>query len=458
MYRRNLQITIGKFSGKPNNPVRIEPIKSSTPISATPGGATLLTLFIILPLLFLSGCDTSGSVGGEILPDEDLIHTIQIDLDDLALIHSEAYSGSLRFTSLGAVDDPVYGSMKSTALLKPSLSSSTVDTLTGEDTLLLQLIFDARVYGDDSSVSVFDIYEAGEIWRGSQLRYNETVDVNYSNRIATISVAASDTTAMVELNESWKLKFAEYFNSSEAESDSLYRQNFPGLAIVPAEGTTSMRFLKNQQQSSEEVITSLIVRSPAQDEENGENSDSEEEDEEEETEPTIYFRDWAASVEKSGSPETDDHLVLYNTSHVLRVNPDFSQPDVDLSSKNIVNAQLLLYKNREPEKAASHISRLTSTAIRAHIFPEEPEEPEEPEDIMARIFTSNPRYQAVAEEDEDLFSMDITEFTLNQVFGEENTQELYITLQDVNGLFYANHFYHLTDPERKPKIIITTVE
>src|SRR5690625_7669583 len=89
--------------------------------------------------------------------------------------------------------------MKSTALLKPSLSSSTVDTLTGEDTLLLQLIFDARVYGDDSSVSVFDIYEAGEIWRGSQLRYNETVDVNYSNRIATISVAASDTTAMVEL-------------------------------------------------------------------------------------------------------------------------------------------------------------------------------------------------------------------------------------------------------------------
>src|SRR5690625_7281745 len=99
---------------------------------------------------------------------------------------------------------------------------------------------------------------------------------------------------MRDHNERLKMKITEYFNSSEAESDSLYRQNLPGLAIVPAEGTTSMRFLKNQQQSSEEVITSLIVRSPAQDEENGENSDSEEEDEEEETEPTIYFRDWAA--------------------------------------------------------------------------------------------------------------------------------------------------------------------
>src|SRR5690625_7245976 len=96
--------------------------------------------------------------------------------------------------------------MKSTALLKPSLSSSTVDTLTGEDTLLLQLIFDARVYGDDSSVSVFDIYEAGEIWRGSQLRYNETVDVNYSNRIDTNSVGANDNTAKVEPNESSKLE------------------------------------------------------------------------------------------------------------------------------------------------------------------------------------------------------------------------------------------------------------
>src|SRR5690625_7134018 len=77
MYRRNLQITIGKFSGKPNNPVRIVPIISSTPISATPGGARLLTLFIILPLFFLSGCDTSGSFVCDILPDEDLIATNQ---------------------------------------------------------------------------------------------------------------------------------------------------------------------------------------------------------------------------------------------------------------------------------------------------------------------------------------------------------------------------------------------
>src|SRR5690625_7346919 len=80
---------------------------------------------MLLPLLMLSVRNTSGYVGDVIRPYEDLIHTIQIDLDDLALIHSEAYSGSLRFTSLGAVDDPVYGSMKSTALLKPSLSSST---------------------------------------------------------------------------------------------------------------------------------------------------------------------------------------------------------------------------------------------------------------------------------------------------------------------------------------------
>src|SRR5690625_7401270 len=105
-----------------------------------------------------------------------------------------------------------------------------------------------------------------------------------------------------------------------------------------------MSFLKNQQQSYEEVITSLIVRSPAQGEENGEKSDSEEEDEEEETEPTIYFRDWAASVEKSGYPETDDHIVLYNTSHVPSVNPDFSQADVKLSSKNSVNAQPHIHK------------------------------------------------------------------------------------------------------------------
>src|SRR5690625_5466816 len=130
---------------------------------------------MLLPLLMLSVRNTSGYVGDVIRPYEDLIHTIQIDLDDLALIHSEAYSGSLRFTSLGAVDDPVYGSMKSTALLKPSLSSSTVDTLTGEDTLLRQLIFDARVYGDDSSVSVFDIYDAGGIRSGTEQTYNETV-------------------------------------------------------------------------------------------------------------------------------------------------------------------------------------------------------------------------------------------------------------------------------------------
>lgn len=462
MYLRNLQITIGKLLVKLNNPVQSLTIRSTACnlFKSTKNNAGFLTLFTLIPLLLLSGCDTSGSVGSEVIPDEELINNIQIDLDDLSLIHAESYSGSLLFTSLGAVDDPVYGNLSSVALLKPSISSATVDTLTEEDTLLLQLIFDSRVYGDENSVSRYDIYEAGEVWRGSQIRYNQSVEVNHSNLIASVEVAASDTTALVELNDSWGYSFSEFFNSTDADSDSLYRQQFPGLAIVPADGTNSMRFLKSQQQSEGEVITSIIVRSPEEEDETEEedsdsdsdNGDSEEDEDEEETVPTIYFRDWAASAVKNNLPDSEDRIVMSNTSHVLQINPDFSLPDADLSSKNIVNAQLLLYKDHDPEMGSSHISRLSSSLLRAHIFSETPE------DIMASIFTANPRYQAVVEEDEDVFKMDVTEFVLNQVFGEDNTQELYLTLQSVNGLFYSNHFFNLTDPERRPKIIITTVE
>lgn len=404
------------------------------------GHSPLAVLILLFVAVLFSGCDTSGSVGSEIITDDGSTNTITVDVDNITLLDTPTFSGRLPHTSIGFLNDPVYGTVQSTAVIKPVISRAQVDTLVEDDSMLLKLIFNPEVYGDENSESKFDIFTADEIWRGTQIRYGDEISVNNQNKVGEFVIDADQDTVLVELSDEWKEDFAVYFNSDSADRDSTYRQNFTGLAIVPSRSNQNIRFLKHSADEDEDEITSFLVRSTSVDED----------DEEVIEDEILDARDWASFFSRSNEPEAGNSFVVHNTNNVLRIKPDL--PAESFSGKNIVNAQLFLYKNNAPDNSAPNITRPPLTQVRAHIFDEQPA------DLMAEIFTTNANFFSNNEEEEELFDINITQFVLDEVYGSQENRELYITIQAVNGILYSTHFFDSSDDTLNPKIVITTVE
>ena len=409
------------------------------------GSRLPIAAFLLLSIALLNlGCESSGSVGDGLVSDEDSVERLTYEVENIETVDVNSFSGRLQNSSLGYVEDPLYGTIQSVFLAKPSINAS-VDSLREDDRLSLRFIFNSTVYGDDSSVSSFEIYEVDEIWRGNQLRHNNEVSINFSEKVGEFQLADEDT-LVVPLSEEWTEKFAEFYNSEAANRDSLYVNNFAGLAVVPSDNNRKIRFLKNQPDSDEEqTLTSFLLNTPVapeEDEEIGEDQDEEVVE--------IGLRDWGSTVMRTDEPDLEDGFVLHNSERVLKV--DIDLPQEELQSKNIVNVRFLLSVDRLYEDAIP-FPRTRPETIRAHAFLTEPT------DLVGEIFTRDPSFVATLDNTGEFYSMNITQFVLNDVFGEFEQGSIYISLESVNGLLFSSKFFGNDSPERqKPRIVITSAQ
>lgn len=452
MYRKNLPITTGKLPAKINsfNCSKNNSIFSYGILKSKKGSRFPIAAFLLLITAFLtSACEEPGPVGEDIISGNDPVQSQTVYLQDYSVIKENTFSGRLANTAVGYFDDPVYGTMKSVALLKPSISTANIDMVGLRDTLALQLIFNDPVYGDSLATSTYEVYEAGEIWRGAELRYNREIPINTTNKIAEFQVEPGQDSLVVDLSRGFMVKYAEYFNAdtslTAAERDSIYIYNFPGLAIVPSESNRNIRFLKtltdDEDTSADEgqTITSFLLKSPDQ------------EEEEDEGPVILSARDWGSSFKRESEPSYPENIVLHNTERVLRL--QLNLPTEELKTKSIVNAQLVFSKNNSPEQGFPQIKRPNTNLIRAHVFDEEPN------DIMAEIFTSEPNFATALNDTSNAFLMDITQHVLNKVYGDVEDRIMYFSIQSVNGIFYSSHFFDSNSADiKKPRVVITYVE
>ena len=421
------------------------------------GRRSMVTAFLIvfISVTMFLGCESPGSVGDDIISEDDTIETATVVIDGLNVLHENGFAGRLSNTAFGYLQDPVYGTIKSSALIKPVISRAQVDTIHDNTTIFLRLIFNPAIYGNESTVSEFEIFEAGEIWRGNQLRYNREVNIDFGNKVAEFQIAGQDT-VIIELSKQWTQKFAGFFNNEAADRDSLYRNNFPGLAIVPSENNQKIRFIKHSQQQEGDLITSFLVDTTSAElidaDENGDGNN------ENDVDPELVqldARDWGASFIRTDEPEYDTGIVLHNGERALLLDVDL--PRETLKTKNIVNAQLVLSKDFGPESLFPGIVRPRSNLARVHVFNQTPA------DLMGEIFTfgqTNPNvYTAVLGDDEETFKMDITQHILNEVYGSIENRKPYLTIQSVNGILYSTRFFDTNASDNlKPRIVITTLK
>ena len=454
MYRKNLQITTERLQEMINklNAFQLFPDTLINKTLSKKGSRLMIAAFLLLTITFpFMGCESGGSVGSDLIPTDDGIDSQTVGFNEINTLNENTFSGRLTNTSLGYVTDPIYGTIESVALVKPVIIRAGLDSIRGEDTMQLRLEFRDQVVGNRAASSEYKIYEVGGLWRGNQLRYNQQIDIDRSVEVGTFQMQ-DEQAVTVDLSEEWTRKFAEFYNSESAQRDSIYRNNFTGLAIVPSESNQSLRFLRTASDADQPdlALTRFLVNSPVEESEE-DDDEGEDEDDEEDGITELGLRDWGASYLRSDIPEQNSGFTIHNTETILELIPNLTSEQ--FSSRNISNATLVLTKDQNVEQLQPDFERLSPDLVQLHVFGEKPR------DIMSEIFTRDPDFFRINEDQEDVFLVDITQFVLNRVYGDGPDEKLFLTTQITNGLLYSTQFYDLTAPEElRPRIVITFIK
>lgn len=399
----------------------------------------MISAFMVLVLLvFFSGCDNEGIVGEGLNPPGERVVTTTYDIDDIEIIEDNGFSGRLANSAMGKVDDPEYGSIISSSLLKPSINVEDLDEIPEEYRVRLKIEVNPLKYGIEPSISEYNIYEIDQRWRGREIIYNSPVSYDDTNLLGTFQLS-DESSLEVDLDQDWVNRYKEHFNSESTERDSLYRFEFPGLAIVPATQNQRIDFIRTtgsttSNDTTETRITRFLV-------ENAQDS----------LIADVPLLDHGTSMVRSNQPESND-LVLHNTmEHLMKVDLGISPEEFE--GKEIVNAQLVFTINPEPENTApGGFVRPQPELIRAHFFGSEPL------DLASEIFTRSANVGANLSEDEQQFKVNVTNYFVDKLFGQANRTPLYFSLQANNGLLYSTTLYGTNAQENvRPRLIVTTI-
>jgi hypothetical protein len=446
MYLRNLLNITGRLPGKMIKRSTRNATQSIGEKLATKGSRFTIAAFLLLGVFFAAGCESSGTVGDGLRPDDNEVtkSVVNLDAGNMQAIDANTFSGRLQRSAAGYLEDPAYGTLRAVTLLKPSISRATVDTIRDADSITLKLSISSVSYGNELDISDFTVYEAGELWRGNELRYNQEISVDNSTPVATFQLTDEDSIE-VELSSEWTDKFRSYFNSTASNRDSTYINEFPGLAIVPAETNNRIHFIRHLQEAEDDPIeTEFIVYTE-------DTSDEEEEEEQDPVAQRLSLRDWGSSVIRSNEPDYDSGIVLYNSERILRIDPQIDA--AAFQNRNIVNATLILTKDTSEEDLAPTISRPELFSVRAHEFDPVPA------DIISEMFITTAPYNGIADEGEETYRINITQYVMNEIFGDTGEGPLFISLQAVDGFLYSALFFDETAPDHlRPRIVITSVE
>jgi len=401
------------------------------------GRRSMISAFMVLVLFIsISACDNEGIVGEGLNPSGERVQTTTYPLSDIEIIEGNGFSGQLAQTALGRVDDPYFGTVSASALLKPSINPDGLDEFETNQNLRLVLEFNSLKYGDENSTSEYSLYEINQRWRGREITYNSPVSYDEATLVGTFQVG-SESSVEVDLSDEWVSRYRNFFNSSDAQRDSLYRFEFPGLAIVPSDQNNKVDFLRHQvadEDTTENNITRFLI-----------------ENEQDSVIATVPLLDFGTSFERTSMPETDD-IILHNTlEQILKVNMDFDQSE--FAGKEIVNAQLVFDINTAPaETSPPGFNRPQTEQIRAHYFSSEPL------NISSELFSTSAYAGTVRDSDAQQFRINVSSYFIDNMFGDLDLTPLYISNQLVNGLLYPLALHGTNAPEnQRPRLIITTI-
>lgn len=455
MYPLNLQNIIRKLLETGNNKITRQYVIKLTRNYHHFTSKSALSLFKNLSVITLAiltfgliGCEDPGNVGGGFLEDNTNLETSVISVGSIEEHSTRTYSGQHQFMPIGRYDDAMFGEYTAIGILKPSINTNRIDSvITEEDTFQLRLVFSSEMYGDTTSVSEFDIFELSEPWRGNELRFGESIPFDDSRKIGEFTATGNETVIVDLDDEDWIERYNHYLMSEGDDRNSVYRDEFYGLAIVPAETNSKVLFAAMRTSEDEEEDDLDFVRFVVDSDDYDEDSD--------EADPRSFqlVADWGAlNTRSQPEQENPEAYTLHNSlDELVEIDPEINEDR--LGSRNLANVRMVFYKNRDEMEAslpAGHV-RPEVNQLRIHVI--------ESGNTGDYIFSRNPHFIANYDSSDNSFTFDITDYANSIIFNATISGNLYLTAAGINGIVYATSLFgeDATDESLRPKISITSV-
>lgn len=383
--------------------------------------------------LGLSSCENPGSVGSDLTKSKAAVETDTFFVDGFQAIQPNSYSGELSFFSAGVYNDPLFGSIEANGFLKPGLPDDS-NTIESDAKMLLRVILDRdQVYGDKSTTQEFNVYEIGEIWRDRALKVYDEIQVNTFQKVGELSVGTRDSLD-VELAERWVRKYRRMINSED--TDSLYKYDFFGLAIVPNN--------ENKIISLSSSSTRFVIQNPETDTFD------------------VATGEWGYNLARTGdSSFPQGSLPLSSTYENVIHFEDLLSSDIDIQASGLSKAELILYENssvmeqslqsepatvQRPESPKAYLHLADPTNVPENIDPGTPEEG---------------RIEGTYSPSEGTYRFNITNLVDRKIqIGLPEKREFYVTLPN-DGVIKQSLLYTDSDQvpvDKRPKIIITSLK
>lgn len=397
----------------------------------------LLVFWVCAITLVLAACENPGTVGGSFtdIGSEVVIDTLEIGPVEIDSI--ESYSGRLSYFSSGRFNDPLFGNLTVTGLLRPSLpSASSANEIEDGATIWLNLAIDQNgVYGDTQASAQFDLVEIDQVWRGKSWQLHDEVQLAESDPVASFEVSPSDTLKRVpiDIDHEWTREYIRFYESSEADRDSSYTYNFHGLAVVSTEA--SPKIVPFDASESE-----FIIISP---------------DEEDTT--SIGLNQWAYSLQRTEElPAPEGSVTVHSTLEKVLVF-DMDLTEQAFGTVNIAKVDLVFYRNNQVlnetiQQAPASASRPPAPTARLHFI--------YPENASTTLDPGSPIVAGRYDEDDEAYHFNITAYVNSVLINSQETdRRFYVRLHVNDGTVRSSLLYnHEAAPEKRPKLIVTSTK
>lgn len=215
-------------------------------------------------LIFLAGCEDPSNVGLGLIPDEGSDpDQITLAADDLEQTSYSSVTGNRAGFAVGAVDDPMFGSLRVTGYLDFTRPGSFPDSFRDGDndisdvTLTLHRTY---VYGDTTDSYTLTLRSMPEDWTASNVRADTALTAG-DNAITSIEVSPTDTLIEIPLPDSWiednsrglrgeDVDFTTNFHgfqlsTSEAPAVEGFHSDSSALEVTVGEETAAFSISKN---------------------------------------------------------------------------------------------------------------------------------------------------------------------------------------------------------------------
>ena len=399
---------------------------------------SILIILASMLMLQVAGCSDSGSVGGGLPGTGSQIESDSLEVSGVQVETIVPFSGAINFFSVGQFQDPLFGDLNAVGYIKPVLPAKDNDFFFGSNMTLQLAINDNTIYGDTLSAARYDLIELAEIYRGTSFRLNDELEFSPAPVVGSFTVQNNEDSVAVSLSSRWVSKYREFYNSEDADRDSLYRRQFLGLAIVPQNSAKIISI--NAVESRFRVIESFI-------------GDPEEADVDT---LNIGFRESAYGLDRTNVPANDPSTSkIYSTlEQVLKFDFDFSFEN--LGSRNITRAELLFYRdnlalNQSLAQIGASAMRPMDGNLRLYLL----EGDELPQSIEAGTPIATGSYQP----EDEAYHINITQAVRTQFFNNlDSDQMFYVTFGQNNGIIRSTVLFNSqAGAANQPKVIITSV-